>query len=603
MEQRKGGGGQGEVEDGLVRRVHLLVGRRCRHVLRQQGRRLGDGRLDVLGGRVDVPVQGERERDLRQPEAAAGHHGVQPGDRGELALEGGGHGGGHRLGAGAGKVRRDQDRRKIDVGEIAHRQALVRQGAEQQQGAHHEGRHDGTANEEIRNIHRRSRYPPVPFVASTLAPGTSRSCPSVTTFSPASDSFPDDRLALEDLSGGDGARFHGEVGPDDEHVLSLLPGLDRLGGDDDGAGPHGQRQDHVGELARPQAPVGVREGSFQLDRPRRRVDRVSDEGEGARHRVRLPVLRRRLDLQRAGRLVFPDVRQVLLRDGEGNADGDDLVDGHERRVVRLDDVPPLDEEAPGPAVDRGPDEAIGELHACVLDGGGIGLDGGLEGRGGGGELVVLLPGDEVLLDQGSVAANLLFRVVLQGDVPRAGRFGHLEGRLVRRGVDLEQEVPLAHVLPFRKTDLHDLAADHGLDGNGGIRLHRPDRADLDGDVFLNRGTDRHRDALRRLRGGGSAAGRTAAEKGRDDQGRKHPPEAGHGLFPGRGMFPRADGFHRVSAPQEGSPGGCTRVVARPGILDTISGGYGSGEGWGTIKKMQINPNRPFCPIDRRRRMT
>lgn len=52
-----------------------------------------------------------------------------------------------------------------------------------------------------------------------------------------------------------------------------------------------------------------------------------------------------------------------------------------------------------------------------------------------------------------------------------------------------------------------------------------------------------------------------------------------------------------------APGGCIRVVARPGILDTISGGYGSREGWGTIKKMQINPNRPSCPVDRRGRTT
>ena len=49
--------GEREVQDRLVRRVHLGERRRRRHALRQQTRGLRDGRLNVNGGAVEIAVR------------------------------------------------------------------------------------------------------------------------------------------------------------------------------------------------------------------------------------------------------------------------------------------------------------------------------------------------------------------------------------------------------------------------------------------------------------------------------------------------------------------------------------------------------------------
>jgi hypothetical protein len=53
----------------LIGGIDLLVDGRRGHPGRQQGRRLGDGGLHVLGGRVDAASQGERDGDLGTPSA------------------------------------------------------------------------------------------------------------------------------------------------------------------------------------------------------------------------------------------------------------------------------------------------------------------------------------------------------------------------------------------------------------------------------------------------------------------------------------------------------------------------------------------------------
>ena len=60
--------GQREIEDRLVGRIDLGEGRRRRHALRQQARRLRDGGLHVHGGAVEVAAEVELERDLRGAE-------------------------------------------------------------------------------------------------------------------------------------------------------------------------------------------------------------------------------------------------------------------------------------------------------------------------------------------------------------------------------------------------------------------------------------------------------------------------------------------------------------------------------------------------------
>ena len=65
-----------------------------------------------------------------------------PGDGGELAFQGRGHGGGHGLGAGPGQRRGDLDRGIVHVRQIAHRELAEGRNAEQQDRHHDQGRHD-----------------------------------------------------------------------------------------------------------------------------------------------------------------------------------------------------------------------------------------------------------------------------------------------------------------------------------------------------------------------------------------------------------------------------------------------------------------------------
>ena len=104
--QRQGRRAEGEVEDRLVGRVHLLIGGRRGHARRQLRGGLADGRLDVLGGGIDVPVEAELDRDVAEAEGARGRHGIDAGDGAELLLQGRRHRRGHRIGTGAREARR-----------------------------------------------------------------------------------------------------------------------------------------------------------------------------------------------------------------------------------------------------------------------------------------------------------------------------------------------------------------------------------------------------------------------------------------------------------------------------------------------------------------
>ena len=151
--QGQGLGGNRQVENRLVRGINLLVGRRGGHVRGQSPGGLADGRLHVLGGAVQTAAQVELEGDLGEPQGVGGTHGVQAGDGGELALQGGGHRRGHGLGGGPGEVGGYRDGGKIDVGQIAHRQIAIAHGPEQQDRQHDQGGHDRPADEELGEVH------------------------------------------------------------------------------------------------------------------------------------------------------------------------------------------------------------------------------------------------------------------------------------------------------------------------------------------------------------------------------------------------------------------------------------------------------------------
>src|SRR5439155_24446298 len=94
--ERQRGGGEGEVENRRVGGVHLLVRRRL-DARGQLPQRLGDRRLHVLGGGVDVAGQRELQRDRRPADGARGRHRVEPRDRRELLFERRSHRRCHRL--------------------------------------------------------------------------------------------------------------------------------------------------------------------------------------------------------------------------------------------------------------------------------------------------------------------------------------------------------------------------------------------------------------------------------------------------------------------------------------------------------------------------
>src|SRR5207237_4854354 len=114
-----------------------------------------------------------------------------------------GHCGSHGVRRRSGKARRNQNRRKVYIGQIAHRQQAIAHDPEHQDPEHDQGGHHGPANEEFGDVHDYSprargfwEFCAVPVLLpvvdgvtaacfnSTLAPGTNRNCPSVTTRSP-----------------------------------------------------------------------------------------------------------------------------------------------------------------------------------------------------------------------------------------------------------------------------------------------------------------------------------------------------------------------------------------------------------------------------------
>ena len=76
-----------------------------------------------------------------------------------------------------------------------------------------------------------------------------------------------------------GPRLHGEIGFDNEDVLALLSGLDRLRRDDNRIGLCGQREDGVNKLPRPKPSIGIRKGPLELDRSSGSIDRVVHEAQ------------------------------------------------------------------------------------------------------------------------------------------------------------------------------------------------------------------------------------------------------------------------------------------------------------------------------------
>ena len=146
-----------QIENRLVGRVHLGEGRRRRHALRQQARRLRDRALHVDRRAVEAAIQIELERDLRRAERVDRRHRLEAGDIRELVLERRRDRRAHRFGTGARQAGRDQQRREIDVRQVADRQRAIGDQTEQRDRRHEQAGRDRPLDEAFRNIHESPR--------------------------------------------------------------------------------------------------------------------------------------------------------------------------------------------------------------------------------------------------------------------------------------------------------------------------------------------------------------------------------------------------------------------------------------------------------------
>ena len=99
---------------------------------------------------------------------------------------------------------------------------------------------------------------------------------------------------------------------------------------------------------------------------------------------------------------------------------------------------------------------------------------------------------------GDVASEVGFSLLLLRDIAIQIGFGLMQGLLVWAAIDLEQEVALSHFLAFGEVDAYEFAGNLRFDGDGGVRFHVADEAQLDRHGPFDCGSDRYRN--RRHRG-------------------------------------------------------------------------------------------------------
>ena len=146
--------GQRERQDRRIGRVHLGVGRRERQSARQRRAGGGDGGLHVLGGGVDVAVERELQRHLATGRATTTRSSSRaPGIWPSWRSSGAGDEVRHRVGIGAGQLRRHLDGREIDLRQRRDRQVHIAEPAGEQRRDGEQRRRDRPADEGRRDAH------------------------------------------------------------------------------------------------------------------------------------------------------------------------------------------------------------------------------------------------------------------------------------------------------------------------------------------------------------------------------------------------------------------------------------------------------------------
>ena len=164
--QRYGVGCESERDDRRIGRVELGVGRRIGEVARQGGTCRVDGRLHVLRGGVDVPIESELQRDLADAEGRGRRHGGERRDLPELTLQRRGHQVGHGLGVRARQLRRDLNGGEVDLRQGGNRQPPIAEPTAQHDGERQQRRRYGAFDKGGGDAH--SVEPPSALRASPL---------------------------------------------------------------------------------------------------------------------------------------------------------------------------------------------------------------------------------------------------------------------------------------------------------------------------------------------------------------------------------------------------------------------------------------------------
>jgi len=268
-----------------------------------------------------------------------------------------------------------------------------------------------------------------------------------------------------------------------------------------------QEQAGVDELVGEQLSVGVREQRLEPHGAGARIDLVVDRQQGPRGEPPLLLAVVGLDRQAfPGLQLVEQPRQAVLGDREDHGDGLKLGDRHQPvRIGRANDVARVHQAQPDSTADRRGDAAVGQLELGHVDLSLVELDDAF-----------------VLVRQRLLGIELLLRDRILGPQPAVPLHiepGVLEERLVAHHlslglgqlhlegprVDLGQQLAALDELALPEQDLHQLAVDAALDGDGVERRDGAEAVEVDGDVPLSRRHRHHRHAARGGRRGPSRA--------------------------------------------------------------------------------------------------
>ena len=260
--------------------------------------------------------------------------------------------------------------------------------------------------------------------------------------------------------------------------------------------PRLQQQAGIDELLRKQRVVGVGEHRPQLHSAGRTVDLVIGgcQRSGGDQLAIGPVIGR--DRQRARRHLLLDFVHIVFRQGEHHRNRLQLR-YHEQAggVAGLHIVTDVHQPDPDAAIHRGDDVAIGQVELGTVHRTLIGQHGAFVLLDQIDLVFDLLARNAVLPVERLVARIIRLRLVQQPGVLGQRALRLLQCHLIRPGIDLGEEIPLVHHLPFGEGDLLQLAVDLRDHGDRGQRRHRAEPGQHH--VHVPRADGGHADGLRR----------------------------------------------------------------------------------------------------------